>query len=303
MESGNQTPKAATFALGGAVAILIATLAYGAIRQGPAPKAEPTPSGAAMTVEALEEAARASPGDARAWSALGEAYFVREEYSRAAAAYERATAVDAKGAGYWSALGEARVMASAQDPMPPAALDAFRKAAAIDARDPRARYFLAVKKDLDGDHKGAVDDWLALLGDTPPGAPWEQDLRRTIVQVGKINNIEVETRIAKIRPKSQLPADFAARGIPGPNAEQIDAAKAMTPGQQAEMVRGMVSRLEAKLEADPTNLQGWVMLMRSRVTLGEQAKAAAALKAAVAANPGARAELEAQAKGLGIAVQ
>ncbi len=40
--------------------------------------------------------------------------------------------------------------------------------------------------------------------------------------------------------------------------------------------------------------------LRSRVTLGERDKAAAALKAAVAANPGARAELEAQAKGLGI---
>jgi cytochrome c-type biogenesis protein CcmH len=225
---------------------------------------------------------------------------VRDDYPRAIAAYERATALDAKGAGYWSALGEARVMASARDPMPPAAVDAFQKAIVLDPRDPRARYFLAVKRDLTGDHEGAIADWLALLGETPPGAVWEADLRRTIVEVGKINNIEVESRIAKVRP-AKLPADFAARGIPGPSAEQVEAAKGMTPGQQQEMVRGMVGRLEDKLKADPSNLEGWVMLMRSRVMLGERDKATTALRAAVAANPGAKTDLEAQAKGLGIA--
>ena len=64
----------------------------------------------------------------------------------------------------------------------------------------------------------------------------------------------------------------------------------------------MVGRLEAKLRANPKDLTGWVMLMRSRVMLGEQAGAAQALKAAVVANPGAKAELEAQARGLGIPI-
>jgi len=39
------------------------------------------------------------------------------------------------------------------------------------------------------------------------------------------------------------------------------------------------------------------------MTLGEPVKAAAALKAAVAANPGDKAELEAQAKTLGVPTQ
>jgi cytochrome c-type biogenesis protein CcmH len=42
------------------------------------------------------------------------------------------------------------------------------------------------------------------------------------------------------------------------------------------------------------------MLIRSRMTLGEPVKAKAALEAAVKANPGAAAELRAQAEGLGV---
>src|SRR3546814_10904696 len=78
--------------------------------------------------------------------------------------------------------------------MPAAASEAFDKAIALDAKDPRARYFLAVRKDIGGDHRGAIDDWFALLADTPRGAPWEADLRRTIEQVGAIHKIEVAGR-------------------------------------------------------------------------------------------------------------
>ena len=296
MESGNQTPRAARLALIGAVAILLATIGYQAFRPtAGAPKAEAAQH--VLTVETLEDQLKASPRDPKLWAQLGEALFGRSEFADAAAAYERAVALDDAASNYWSALGEARVMASARDPMPPPALDAFRRAAALDSKDPRARYFLAIAKDLAKDHEGAIADWLALLADTPPGAPWEQDLRRTIVQAGKVNHIEVETRLAKVHQ----PAPATAGGaMPGPSADQIRAASALTPGQQEEMGRGMVERLEARLEADPKNPDGWVMLMRSRMALGETAKAQAALKDAVAANPGAKTELEAQARALGV---
>ena len=116
----------------------------------------------------------------------------------------------------WSSLGEALVMASEDDPMPPRALAAFKKAASLDPKDARARYFLAVNRDIGGDHKGAIDDWLALLAETPPGAPWEADLKRTIEQVGKINNIDVAPRIAAALSKRPAPAHPAFDAIPGP---------------------------------------------------------------------------------------
>jgi cytochrome c-type biogenesis protein CcmH len=193
-------------------------------------------------------------------------------------------------------------MASKADPMPPTALDAFRRAHELDNKDPRSRYFLAVARDLKGEHQGAIDDWLALLKDTPPGAPWEQDLRRTIEQVGKINNIDVTAKLAAVSALSaHAPMAGGALGaIPGPNSEQIQQAAALTPTQQNDMAHSMVESLEAKLKTNPGNIDGWLMLVRSRVTLQEPAKARAALQAAIAANPGARERLQGEAAALGV---
>ena len=57
---------------------------------------------------------------------------------------------------------------------------------------------------------------------------------------------------------------------------------------------------EAKLEEDPSNLDRWVMVMRSHSMLGNAAKAKATLEAAVAANPANEAGLREQARALGI---
>lgn len=252
------------------------------------------------TLDQLKAKAQADPTNPGAWQALGYAYFVAGRFAEAVGAYK--SAVDANGsqAVLWSSLGEAQVMASERDPMPAEALVNFRKAVAIDPKDPRARYFLAVKRDLDGDHQGALADWLALLADTPKGAPWEADLRRTIEQVGKINKIDIANRMASVKQPETAGVPLAARAIPGPSADDLAAASKIPPSQQQEMVNGMVARLEGRLKADPANVDGWVMLMRSRVTLGQNDKASAALQAAVAANPARAQYLRQQAQILGV---
>ena len=276
-------------ALGAGTVLFAGVLAWRAM-----PVAAPGPVPVASVQRTPETATRDRPNDPEAWKALGLARFDAQDFAGAATALERATTLAPNRADLWSALGEARVMGSATDPMPPAALTAFRKAIAVDPRDPRSRYFLAVQRDLTGDHRGAIDDWLGLLRDTPPGAPWEQDLRRTIAQVGKINRIDVTTKLAAIAQPAPHPL------TPGPDAAQISAAAALPPAQQDAMAHAMVAQLEAKLKADPANVDGWIMLMRSRMTLGEPTKASAALAAAVAANPSARARLEGDATTLGV---
>jgi cytochrome c-type biogenesis protein CcmH len=96
---------------------------------------------------------------------------------------------------------------------------------------------------------------------------------------------------------------MALAGIPGPSAEQMRAAAALTPSQQDAMAQQMVAQLEGKLRSNPGNIDGWVMLMRSRKTLGENAKASRALTDAIAANPAATARLKSEAAALGIAAQ
>ena len=288
-----------------AFVLLAAAVGYAIWRDAAPSAAAPASETAAAPSDqlaALETRAQREPNSADAWTALGAAKFDLGDFAGAIAAYDKAVALSPESAGLWSALGEARVMASDSDPMPAAASQAFDKAIALDARDPRARYFLAVRKDIGGDHQGAIDDWFALLADTPRGAPWEADLRRTIEQVGAIHKIEVATRLASTRPRP-LTADempVAARAIPGPSRADMEAASQLPKGQQDAMIEGMVSGLEAKLKANPADVDRWIMLMRSRMTLGETAKAAQALKDGIAANPGAAGRLKAQAQLLGV---
>ena len=257
-----------------------------------------------LTIEQLRAQAEAEPDEAPGWQELGFALFERGDFADAAEAYSRATQADPDQAVLWSALGEAMVMASERDPMPAAALAAFRKAYELDPTDARTRYFLAVKRDLDGDHEGAIVEWLALLSDTPAGAPWESDLKRTIEQVGKINDIETSDRVAAAlaarSPMAAGPALTGGAAIPGPSQEQLAAAGAISPEGQREMAEGMVERLEARLASDPKNVDGWVMLMRSRMTLGQPDSASKALSNAIAANPGAAQRLRQEAEALGV---
>jgi cytochrome c-type biogenesis protein CcmH len=247
----------------------------------------------------LEKRTKEVPSDGEAWSALAGAYFDSGRFSDAVSAYGSAVELTPNKASLWSARGEARVMASPRDPMPAAAVADFEAALRLDPKDPRGRYFLAVRQDLAGDHRGAIDSWLSLLADTAPGAAWEADLRRTIGQVGKINAIAVADRLAAVRQPAALPGS-ASRTIPGPSAADLSRASATPPSQQRAMAEGMVARLETRLRSDPANVEGWLMLIRSRVQLGQPDQARAAMAAAVRANPGAAEQLRAESAKLGV---
>lgn len=296
IQGETEQPRFGRMILLGAAAVALAAIGYRVYQD----RGESAPTAHAdKGLAELAAKAATNPDDPAALQALGLVRYDAGDFAGAAAAYEKALVISPSNAFLWSALGEARVLASARDPMPVPALEAFRKAVSLDPKDPRARYFLAVKRDLDGDHKGALDDWLALLGDTPPGAPWEADLRRTIEQVGKIAKIDVAGPLAAAARKTAAAPPVMA-GIPGPTAKDLQAATALSPGEQRQMAEGMVASLEAKLKAAPANPEGWIMLMRSRKTLNQPEKAAQALKDGIAANPGQAALLRQQAEVLGV---
>ena len=148
----------------------------------------------------LEAKVRANPDDPQGLQLLGGAYMDVGRYKDAADAFSRLAVVEPRSAEVRAAQGEALTRAGGGSVTPQAAA-AFHAALAIDPTDPRARYFLALLKDQQGDHAGAVADWIALIRTAPPGAPWVGQVRAYVQQVAAANGIDLRGR---------LPADSSA---------------------------------------------------------------------------------------------
>lgn len=301
----------ARLALGGAAVVAVAAVGVSVWRgqQGAAPAPANSQAAAAPVgdvgsmIGQLEAKMRESPRDPDGWRMLGWAYFETGRYADSATAYGKAAALAPDKAEYWSALGEATVLAE-KGGVGPKAQAAFAKALAVDPSDPRARYFMAVRKDMAGDHIGAVNDWIALLKDAPAGAPWAPDVYQLVQKVAKDQKIDIAGRLPAPPAAAAAPpgsaVDTATAAIPGPTREQMQAASSLPPSQQDAMVKGMVDSLAAKLAANPSDIDGWIRLIRARMVLNDAAGAKAALANATAANPAAKARLAEAAGALGV---
>ena len=240
----------------------------------------------------LEFRLKGDPSDVAGWRMLGWSRLQTGRAPEAVAAYERAVALAPEDAATWSSLGEAH-LAAAETAQ---ARTAFARALALDPKDPTARYSLALIKAESGNGKGAVDDWLAMLDDAPPGAEWTGEVRAKALSVAKDIGMDISARLPEIPP-----AEAAA--IPGPTAQQIASASALPAGEQQAMIDGMVARLAARLAANPRDVEGWTRLMRARMVLGERDAAATALESGLAAfvdDPAAQARLRAAATALNV---
>jgi cytochrome c-type biogenesis protein CcmH len=257
----------------------------------------------ARLVTGLEARLAEKPEDAEGWRMLGWSYYNLRRFDEAAKAYARAVALAPKGPGYQSAYAEALVQV-AQGEVTPQAVSAFRLAAAQDDTDARARYYLGIAKAQSGDLKGALDDWIALLGDSAADAPWVPQLRGIIDATAREAQIDVSARLSSLSPPASggasviAPPPAPAGVLPGPSAEQAAAVQALPPAQQQQMIRGMVEGLAEKLKANPKDEAGWLRLMRARTVLGEMAEARAARDSALAAfatDPAAQSRIRAAA--------
>jgi cytochrome c-type biogenesis protein CcmH len=60
-----------------------------------------------------------------------------------------------------------------------------------------------------------------------------------------------------------------ANGARGPTRDQVPAADDLSPEQRTAMVNGMVAGLAERLRRNPNDLDGWLMLARSRAVMGD----------------------------------
>lgn len=175
------------------VLIILAITARSLLHR-PAEKAAPTPvfverPTAAADPAAAQAAAAKAPGDAAAQKELGDALLAKRRFDEAAAAYRASLAINPNQALAWSALGEALMQTrpSQGAALPPDAAEAFRKALALDPRDPRARFYFAMEKDFKGQHDEAIGEWLQLLREVPAGSDADEAIRSTLAASIKRN--------------------------------------------------------------------------------------------------------------------
>ncbi|MFQ5955727.1 MAG: c-type cytochrome biogenesis protein CcmI, partial [Kiloniellales bacterium] len=232
---------------------------------------------------------RDQPQDLGGWVLLARTYQELGRPAEAATAYGSAVAIAGDRAELRAAQGEALVYA-AQGMVTPAARQAFDKALELDPTDPRARFYLALAAAQAGRFKQAIDGWRALATEASPDTPWLPAVRQRIEETAAAHGVDATRALAG------LPEPAA----PGPDATDMAAANQISPGDRGAMIRGMVEGLAARLEEDPSDVEGWTRLIRSYTVLNQPDQARAALAQAVAANADAEARLRAAARSFGL---
>ena len=206
----------------------------------------------AAAAEQLKARLQQDPRHVEGWVLLGRTFASLERFPEARTAYAQAIALAPNEPRLHAELGEVLVLAAAGNVTAEAAAE-FAKA----GDDPRARFYGAEAALQRGDREAAKAALRALLADAPAEAPWRKS---------------VQERLAEIAPGEQPPDAKSS----GPTAQDVAAARSMSPEERQAMIRGMVDRLAVRLEQNPNDKDGWTRLARAYDVLGETEKAEAA---------------------------
>ena len=220
----------------------------------------------AALVAQVEDRLERNPQDGRGWEVLGPVYMRLGRFDDAVKARRHAVRLLGASPTREADLGEALV-AAANGVVTADAKAAFDRALALDARDPRAKFFAGLAAQQDGNDAKAAAIWRDLLAHAPADAPWANIVRQSLARLEN----------AKPQPAT-----------PGPGAADVAAAADKSPEARVQMVRGMVERLAERLARDGSDLDGWVRLVRAYLVLGdhERARGAAAdARRALAGDP------------------
>lgn len=131
-------------------------------------------------------------------------------------------------------------------------------------------------------------DWLALI-DAYAGAG---DMENAVDALARARQRyaaapfvlqELDAAAVRLGLESGDAAGAAPRS--GPTQEEMQAAASMPEEDRAQMIEGMVAGLAARLENEPDDLEGWMMLGRSYGVLGRRADSVTAFERAVQLAP------------------
>ena len=219
---------------------------------------EPGLPSVATMIERLETRVASDPDDLEGWIRLARAYELSEQPARAADAYGRAVALDDGNAELHAGLAEAEILA-ADGVVTEKAQGALERALDLDPGNPRARFYKGLSLSQRGERHAALELWAGLIEDTPADAPYLPMLQARVTALAEELGIDAGEVL-----REPAPAALAE----GPSSP---------PATDPEALRADVARLEAALERDAKDWQGWIRLARARAALDQPAEAAAAL--------------------------
>jgi cytochrome c-type biogenesis protein CcmH len=232
----------------------------------------------ASLVAQIEDHLARNPDDGRGWEVVAPVYMQLGRFDDAVRARRNALRLLGETAEREVDLGEALV-AEANGVVTKDAKALFDQAAARDAANVKAQFFLGLAAEQDNDKAEAARIWRALLARGGADAPWRELVRQSLARV-------------------------APEGVaPGPGAADMAAADALSPDERNAMIRGMVERLAEKLHQDGSDVDGWLRLVRAYMVLGERDKARAAAadaRKAVGVDADKQRRLDESLKGLGV---
>jgi cytochrome c-type biogenesis protein CcmH len=246
---------------------------------------EPRLPSVATMIERLEARVASDPDDLEGWIRLARAYELSEQPARAADAYGRAVALDGGNAELHAGLAEAEILA-ADGVVTEKAQGALERALDLDPGNPRARFYKGLSLSQRGERHAALELWAGLIQDTPADAPYLPMLQARVTALAEDLGIDA----AEV-PREPAPAALAE-------------APSSPPATDPEALRADVARLEAALERDAKDWQGWIRLARAHAALDQPAEAAAALARGAEVYEGApfvQQQLVAAANELGVA--
>ena len=203
-----------------------------------------------QAIEKIETHLFENPEDAEGLAMLAKTSRSVADFSRAAIAFGKLAELEPNNSA-WRAQELEAYIAMASGKITPAAKLVLQKLLAKTPDHPAGQYYLGLTQLQAGDLDGAKEAWLALKDRSAADAPWMTVLNKQLSQF-------------TVAP-------------PTLSSEQISSVENMSVEERNEFVSAMISRLQLRLESQPNDPKGWIMLARSLLATKSDEAAIAAL--------------------------
>ncbi len=262
-----------TLVVGVVSIILVAAVFYAWMGSPSVPAANPSPrlqaanqlveEGGPTLGEALaqvREHLQTNPRDMEGWQVLARTAQSIGDYETAASAFGELARMNPDEPN-WRVSELEAFMGHAGGQITPAGRLVLAALIDMAPNHPAGQFYLGLVQLQSGNEDGARAVWTALADRSSENAPWMPVVRRQLAAIG-------------------------GSGPPQLTEEDVAVVDAMDDEEREAFLASMLSRLEDRLESDPADVAGWLMLARSKLALDDREGAIAALESGIAANPG-----------------